>query len=109
MPEIYGAWASRRDNIVELGTLTSTTSTSSVEVSGSKFTFAHTIVGSNIRTIDEGSLDGTNWFSLDGEKTHESTGSYAHHYEPRIVRYVRTRCTSIGADESVNIWMACDS
>ena len=109
MPEIYGAWASRRDNIVELGTLTSTGATNSVEVSGSKFTFAHTVVGSNIRTTDEGSLDGTNWFAVDGDKTHESTGTYAQSYEPRILRYVRTRCTSIGVGESINIWMACDS
>ena len=108
MSGIYGSWASRRDNIVELGTLTTATSTDSVEVSGTKFTFVHTIVGSNIRTIDEGSIDGTNWFGLDGEKTHESTGSYGHSYSHRVVRYVRTRCTSIGASESVNVWMACD-
>lgn len=108
MSGIYGSWASRRDNIVELGTLTTTTSTDSVEVSGTKFTFAHTIVGSNIRTIDEGSIDGTNWFALDGEKTHESTGTYAHSYSHKVVRYVRCRCTAIGTDESVNVWMACD-
>jgi len=108
MPEIYGSWASRRDNIVSLGTLTTASSTDSVEVSGTKFTFAHTITGANIRTIDEGSLDGTNWFSLDGEKTHESTGTYAHSYEPRVIRYIRTRCTSIGASESVSITVACD-
>ena len=108
MSGIYGSWASRRDNIVELGTLTTTTSTDSVEVSGTKFTFAHTIVGSNIRTIDEGSIDGTNWFALDGEKTHESTGTYGHGYSHKVVRYVRCRCTAIGTDESVNVWMACD-
>lgn len=108
MSGIYGSWASRRDNIVELGTLTTMTSTDSVEVSGTKFTFAHTIVGSNIRTIDEGSIDGINWFALDGEKTHESTGTYAHSYSHKVVRYVRTRCTAIGVGESVNVWMACD-
>jgi len=108
MSGIYGSWASRRDNIADLGTLTTTTSTDAVEVSGTKFSFVHTIVGANIRTIDEGSLDGTNWFSLDGEKTHESTGSYGHHYEPRVVRFVRTRCTSIGVSESVSVSMACD-
>lgn len=109
MPEIYGAWASRRDNIVDLGTLTSTASTDSVEVSGTKFTFVHTIVGTNIKTIDEGSLDGTNWFALGDEKTHESTGSYGHSYEPKVIRYARSRCTAIGADESVSIHMGCDS
>ena len=52
MSEIYGSWASRRDNIVELGTLTSATSTGSVEVSGINFTFAHTIIGTNITDDD---------------------------------------------------------
>ena len=108
MSGIYGMWASRRDNIVELGTLTTTTSTDSVEVSGTEFTFAHTIVGSNIRTLDEGSLDGTNWFALGDEKTHESTGTYGHSYSVKVVRYVRSRCTSIGVSESVNVWMGCD-
>ena len=68
MSGIYGSWASRRDNIVELGTLTTTTSTDSVEVSGTKFTFAHTIVGTNIKTLDEGSIDGTNWFPPRGRE-----------------------------------------
>ena len=108
MSAIYGSWASRRDNIVELGTLTTTTSTDSVEVSGTKFTFVHTITGTNIKTLDEGSIDGTNWFPLGDEKTHESTGTYGHSYSHRVVRYVRCRCTAIGASESVNIWMACD-
>ena len=108
MSGIYGSWASRRDNIVELGTLTTTSSTEAVEVSGTKFTFAHTIVGSNIRTLDEGSIDGVNWFALGDEKTHESTGTFGHSYSHKVVRFVRTRCTSINASESVSIWMACD-
>ena len=108
MSGIYGSWASRRDNLVELGTLTSTTSTGSVEVSGINFTFAHTITGTNVKTIDEGSIDGTNWFALGDEKTHESTGTYGHSYSHKVVRYVRCRCTAIGASESVNVWMACD-
>ena len=108
MSGIYGMWASRRDNIVDLGTLSSTTSTAAVEVSGSEFMFVHTIVGSNIRSVDEGSLDGTNWFSLGDEKTHETTGSYGHSYSPKIVRYVRTTCTAIGGGESLNVMMACD-
>ena len=108
MSGIYGSWASRRENIVELGTLTATTSTNSVEVSGTKFTFAHTIVGTNIKTLDEGSLDGSNWFALGDEKTHESTGTYGHSYFHKVVRYVRSRCTAIGSGESVNIWMGCD-
>lgn len=111
MSGIYGSWASRRDNIAELGTLTTLASTAPVEVSGTKFTFSHTIVGTNIKTLDEGSLDGTNWFALGDEKTHESTGTYGHSYSHKVVRYVRSRCTAIGnnqANESVNVWMACD-
>ena len=108
MSGIYGSWASRRDNIVELGTLTTTTSTNSVEVSGTEYTFVHTITGTNIKTLDEGSLDGSNWFSLGDEKTHESTGTYAHCYSGKVIRYARCRCTAIGASESVNVWMACD-
>jgi len=108
MPGIYGSWASRRDNIVELGTLTTTTATDSVEVAGTKFTFVNSIIGTNIKTVDEGSLDGTNWFALGDEKTHESTGTYGHSYSHKVVRHVRTRCSAIGAGESVNVWMACD-
>lgn len=108
MPEIYGAWADRRSNIVELGTLTAVGVTAAVEVSGNTFTFVHDVTGNNVTTIDEGSLDGTHWFSLDEAKTHGSTGVSAVFYPNRVVRYVRSRVSAIDPGESVIITMACD-
>ena len=108
MPEIYGSWASRRENIVTLGTLTTTAATDSVEVSANNFTFVHDVTGSNVTVVDEGSMDGTTWFALDTAKAHGQSGVDAHFYQGRIVRFVRSRVTAIGADESVTITMACD-
>jgi len=108
MPEIYGSWASRRENIVTLGTLTSIAATDAVEVSGINFTFVHDVTGGNITVVDEGSLDGTTWFSLDVAKAHNQSGVDAHFYSNRVVRYVRSRTTAIGAGESVTISMSCD-
>jgi len=108
MPEIYGSWADRRANIVTLGTLTTTAATSSVEVSGVNFTFVHDVTGSNVTVVDEGSMDGTTWFALDEARAHGQSGVDAHYYPGRVVRYVRSRATNIGAGESVTITMACD-
>lgn len=108
MPEIYGSWASRRDNIVTLGTLTSVAATDAVEVCGQDFTFVHDVTGVNVTVVDEGSMDGTVWFALDAAKAHGQTGVDAHFYAGRVVRYVRSRATSMGSGESVTITMACD-
>lgn len=108
MPEIYGSWADRRQNIVELGTLTAVGSTPAVEVSGVNFTFVHKVVGGNVKMLDEGSLDGTNWFAIDIEKTHTESGTDAHFYGPRILRYVRSTATAIDPGESVTVTVACD-
>lgn len=108
MPEIYGAWADRRSNIVELGTLTAVGATAAVEVSGNSFTFVHDVTGTNVTTVDEGSLDGTHWFQLDTEKVHGATGIDASFYPNRVVRYVRSRVSAIDPGESVIITMACD-
>jgi len=107
MAGIYGAWADRRENIAVLGTLTTATSTAAVEVSGNNFTFVHKTIGS-VTVQDEGSLDGVNWFSLDTEKVHNESGVDAHFYPNRIVRFVRSTVTAIGAGESVTITIACD-
>ena len=108
MPEIYGSWASRRENIVALGTLTATGSMPAVEVSGNNFTFVHTTTGGNVTVDDEGSLDGVSWFSLDEAKSHSESGVDAHFYSPRIVRYVRSTVTAIHNGASVTVAMACD-
>jgi len=108
MPEIYGAWADRRSNIVTLGTLSAVGATAAVEVSGSNFTFVHAVTGTNVSVVDEGSMNGTTWFALDTEKTYGQTGVDAHFYAGRIVRYVRTNATAMGVGESITITMACD-
>lgn len=107
MSGIYGSWASRSQNITELGILTTATSTAAVEVSGNNFTFVHKRAGS-VTIVDEGSLNGTDWFSLDVAKVHNESGVDAYFYSNRIVRYVRSTVTSIGVGESVTITMACD-
>lgn len=108
MAGIYGSWASRRDNIVELGTLTTVAATDAVEVSGTNFCFVHDVTGGNITVVDEGSLDGTNWFELDTDKAHNQSGIDAHFYADRVIRFVRSRTTAIGVGESITITMACD-
>ena len=108
MPEIYGAWASRRDNIVELGTLTTVAATEAVEVNGTNFCFVHDVTGGNVTVVDEGSLDGTNWFELDTAKAHNQSGIDAHFYSDRVIRFARSRTTAIGLGESITITMACD-
>ena len=108
MPEIYGSWASRRENIAVLGTRTTTGSTPAVEVSGNNFTFVHATTGGNVTVDDQGSLDGVSWFSLDQEKVHSESGIDAHFYSPRIVRYVRSSVTAIQNGTSITITMACD-
>jgi hypothetical protein len=94
------------ENTVVLGTLASTTSTASAEVDALYFTFVHDVTGS-VTVLDEGSLDGTNWFSLDEEKVHQQSGVDAHFYGPCYVRYIRSRVTAIGDGESVTITVAC--
>lgn len=108
MPEIYGSWASRRENITSLGTLTTAGSTQSVEVSGNSFTFVHVTTGGNVTVDDQGSLDGISWFSLDLAKSHSESGVDAHFYSPRIVRYVRSTVTAIQEGSSITITLACD-
>jgi len=108
MAGIYGAWADRRENIVVLGTLTTATSTAAVEVSANNFTFVHKVIGGNIIIQDEASLDGTDWFLLDTAKAHNQSGIDVHFYPNRIVRFVRSTVTAIGAGESVTVTMACD-
>jgi hypothetical protein len=108
MPEIYGSWASRRENIVTLGTLTTVAATDAVEVSGINFTFVHDVTGGNLTVVDEGSLDGDTWFSLDEARAHTQAGVDAHFYPNRVARFVRSRTTAIGSGESVTISMACD-
>jgi hypothetical protein len=108
MSEIYGSWASRRKNIVEMGTLTAVGSTSAFEVSGNNLTMVHKIVGNNVKIKDEGSLNGTDWFDLDAEKVYGQSGVDAHFYPNRIVRYVRSTMTLSGVGESATISMACD-
>jgi hypothetical protein len=106
MALVYGSFAGRRDNIVELGTLTEIGATNSVEVMGSDFCFVHNATGGNVTVVDEGSLDGTTWFSLDTAKTHSESGVHPQFYPYRIVRFVRSRCTAIGNGDSVTITMA---
>lgn len=108
MALVYGSFAGRRDNIVVLGTLTETGATNSVEVMGRDFCFVHNVTGNNVSVVDEGSMDNTAWFALDSEKVHGETGVHAQFYPCRLVRYVRSRCTAIGAGESVTITMASE-
>lgn len=106
MAIVYGNRSGVAGNTVVLGTLTSETATDSVEVDGLYFTFVHDITGS-VTVLDEGSLDGVNWFGMDTEKVHSENGVDAHFYGPCYVRYVRSRATALGAGESVTITVAC--
>lgn len=96
---IYGLSSDNKNNIHEWAPLTADGSTPGVEVNGTNFTFVDTIVGSNVTISHQGSLDGTNWFELEAH-SHNASGTDAHFYGQRPMRYVRATATSIGDGES---------
>ena len=96
---IYGLSSDNKYNIHFWDTLTADGSTPAVEVNGTNFTFVDTIVGSSVTVSHQGSLDGTNWFELE-EHSHTQSGTDAHFYSDRPMRYVRSTASNIGAGES---------
>lgn len=103
---IYGSPSSLDRNVYAFAQLNDLGSTEAVQVHGSHLTFVHQVTG-NVTIEDQGSLDGTIWFSLDTEKTHTQSGVDAHFYLGRAVRYVRSTVTSISSGVTVNISMMC--
>lgn len=87
--------------------LTTDGSTPAVKLAGTNYTFVDKIVGVNITTVHEGSLNGTDWFILE---THSHTGSGIDHhtYSNKPVLYVRSTASSIGAGESFHGSVMCD-
>ena len=96
---MIGLNADNKDNIHQWDILTADGSTPAVEVNATNFTFVDTIVGSSVTISHQGSLDGTNWFELESH-SHTQSGTDAHFYSDRPMRYVRATASNIGAGES---------
>lgn len=103
---IYGSPSALERNVYHFSQLSALGATEAVEVHGSHLTFVHRVTG-NVTVVDEGSLDGTNWFSIDTEKAHTQQGNDAHFYAGRAVRYVRSRVASISAGVTVDVSVMC--
>lgn len=99
---IYGLSSDNKNNIHSWDTLTADGSTPGVEVNGTNFTFVDVVAGTNpnVTVSHQGSLDGTNWFELEGH-SYNSHGVQAKFYSGRPMRYVRATVSSIGGDETV--------
>ena len=96
---MIGLNADNKDNIHQWDTLTADGSTPAVEVNATNFTFVDTIVGTSVTISHQGSLDNTNWFELESH-SHTQSGTDAHFYSDRPMRYVRATASNIGAGES---------
>ena len=96
---IYGLSSDNKNNIHFWDTLTADGSTPAVEVNGTNFTFVDTIVGTSVTVSHQGSLDNTNWFELE-EHSHVQSGTDAHFYNGRPMRFVRSTASNIGVGES---------
>lgn len=103
---VYGSSGELNRNVYHFAQLTALGSTEAVMVHGSHLTFVHRVTG-NVTIKDEGSLDGTHWFSLDTAKSHTESGTDAHFYEGRAVLYVRSTVTSVSSGVTVNISVMC--
>ena len=102
-----GYFSENAKNIHFWEPLTADGSTPAVKLAGTSYTFVDKIVGTNITTVHEGSLNGIDWFTLEA---HSHTGSGIDHqtYSNKPVLYVRTTASSIGAGESFHGSVMCD-
>lgn len=88
MSQIYGLSTDVTRNIYTFATLTAPSTSEHVEVRGTNLTFICIVTGGEIVWEIQGSLDGTNWASLDPAKT-KGAGTHADFYTGYVVRYVR--------------------
>lgn len=103
---VYGVSGELTDNIYAFETLTTATSTASVEVQATLFTFQHVITGGNITFKEQGSLDNENWYDLSDSKT-KGAGTFCDHYDGIMAKYMRITVTSIGNGYTLTSKMAC--
>jgi len=96
---IYGLSSDNKNNIHFWDTLTADGSTPSVQVNGTVFGFVDKVVGSSVTISHQGSLNGTDWFELE-EHSHTQSGTDAHFYSGRPMRFVRATVSNIGDGES---------
>jgi hypothetical protein len=94
-----GYFADNSKNIHFWDPLTADGSTPAVKIAGINFVFVHKIVGANVTVIDEGSLNGTDWFALESH-SHSGSGIDAHFYSNSPVLYVRCTVSNVSSGES---------
>jgi hypothetical protein len=102
-----GYFSDNSRNIHFWDALTADGSTPAVKLAGTNYTFVDKIVGANITTVHEGSLNGIDWFTLEVH-SHTGSGIDHHTYSNKPVLYVRTTASSIGAGESFHGSVMCE-
>ena len=101
---IYGLSTDITRNIYTFATLTEPGTSEVAEVRGSNLSFICIVTGGNITWQVQGSLDGTNWASLDPDKT-KAAGTHADFYTGYVVRYVRVVTTVQANGRTLSITM----
>ena len=102
-----GYFADNSKNIYSWDPLTADGSTPAVKLAGVNYVFVHKIVGGNITVMDEGSLNGTDWFELESH-SHSGSGTDAHFYSNSPVLYVRCTASNMGNGEEFHGSVMCD-
>lgn len=102
---IYGLSTDFSRNVYTFATLTEPSTSEVVEVRGSNLTFICIVVGGDITWEIQGSIDGSNWASLDTSKT-KGAGTHGDYYSGYVVRYVRVVTLTQVSGRTLSITMA---
>lgn len=102
-----GYFSDNSKNIHFWDPLTADGSTPAVKIAGINFTIVHKIVGTNIAVIDEGSLNGTDWFPLESH-SHAGSGIDAHVFSNSPVLYVRCTVSNVSNGETFHASIMSD-
>lgn len=102
---IYGLSTDFSRNVYTFATLTAPSTSESVEVRGTNLTFICIVTGGDITWEIQGSVDGTNWASLDISKT-KAAGTHGDYYTGYVLRYIRVVTLTQVNGRTLSITMA---
>jgi hypothetical protein len=106
MARVLGLSGELSDNIHSFATISTVSTTESVEVQATLFTFQHVVTGGSVTFKEQGSLDGTNWYDLADAKQ-KSAGTFCEHYDGIMARYIRVNVTAIETGRTITSTLAC--
>jgi hypothetical protein len=105
---IVGGNADRPDNIHTFPRITNTGTSEVMEIDGVVITTVDSIAGGQVTYQLQGSLDGTNFATLDEAKT-KDIGNHIHTYNGYALRYLRVVVTASAAGRTLDVSICCDS